>query len=40
MAEKELRITDTFSLPLFAQVVANPCSQKAHLVVGLTLAIE
>lgn len=40
MAQKELRITDTFSLPLFAQVVATPCSQKAHLVVGLTLTIE
>ncbi len=37
MAKKDVRITDTFSLPLFVQAVANPCAQKAYLVVGLTL---
>ena len=36
-ATKELRITDHFSLPLFAQVVANPDSKHAYFVFGLTL---
>ena len=36
-ATKEIRVTDTFSIPLFAEVAANPCSQKAYLVLGLTL---
>ncbi len=36
-AEKEIRVTDSFSLPLFGQIVANPCSQKAYLVFGVTL---
>ena len=36
-ATKEINITDTFSVPLFAQVTANPCSQKAYLVLGFTL---
>ena len=36
-ADKAIRITDTFSIPLFAQVAANPCSQKAYLVFGFTL---
>lgn len=30
-------ITDSFSIPIFGQVVANPCSQKAYLVLGFTL---
>ena len=34
--EKEFRITDAFSIPVFGQVVANPCSQKAYLVFGFT----
>ena len=38
-AEKEIRVTDTFSFPLFGQVTANPCSQKAYLVVGVTLSL-
>lgn len=37
-ATKELRVTDSFSLPLFATVAANPAAQKAYLVVGLTLS--
>ena len=36
-AQKAIKITDTFSIPVFAQFVANPCSQKAYLVFGLTL---
>jgi len=36
-ATKDIKITDTFSVPIFGQVVANPCSQKAYLVFGLTL---
>ena len=36
-ATKEIKVTDTFSIPVFAQVAANPCSQKAYLVLGFTL---
>ena len=36
-ATKYIKITDTFSVPLFAEVAANPCSQKAYLVLGFTL---
>jgi len=36
-ADKEIKVTDSFSIPVFGQVVANPCSQKAYLVLGLTL---
>ena len=36
-ADKEIKITDSFSIPVFGQVVANPCSQKAYLVFGFTL---
>jgi hypothetical protein len=36
-ASKDIKITDTFSVPLFAQVIANPSSQKAYFVVGFTL---
>jgi hypothetical protein len=36
-ATKDIRITDTFSVPIFGQVIANPCSQKAYLVLGFTL---
>jgi hypothetical protein len=36
-ASKDIKVTDTFSVPVFAQVTANPCSQKAYLVFGLTL---
>ena len=36
-ATKDIRVTDTFSIPLFAQVVGNPCSQKAYFVFGFTL---
>ena len=36
-ATKEIRITDSFSIPVFGQLVGNPCSQKAYLVFGITL---
>ena len=36
-ADKEIKITDKFSVPVFGQVVANPCLQKAYLVFGFTL---
>ena len=36
-ADKEIKVTDTFSIPVFGQVTANPCSQKAYLVLGITL---
>lgn len=34
---KELKISDTFSLPVFAQFAANPSTQKAFLVLGFTV---
>jgi hypothetical protein len=36
-ATKDIKVTDTFSVPIFAQVAANPCSQRAYLVLGFTL---
>ena len=36
-ATKSIKITDSFSIPVFGQVTANPCSQKAYLVLGFTL---
>ncbi len=36
-ATKDIKITDSFSIPIFAQIVANPSSEKAYFVVGLTL---
>lgn len=36
-AVKEIRLTEHFALPVFAQVVANPCSQKTYIVFGLTI---
>mgnify|MGYP003468272709 CR=1 FL=1 len=36
-ATKDIKVTDSFSIPIFGQVVANPCSQKAYLVIGITL---
>ena len=36
-ATKDIKVTDSFSIPVFAQVAANPCTQKAYLVFGLTL---
>ncbi len=36
-ATKAIKVTETFSVPIFGQLTSNPCSQKAYLVVGLTL---
>ena len=36
-ADKEIKVTDSFSIPVFGQVTANPCAQKAYLVLGITL---
>ena len=36
-ATKDIKITDSFSLPIFGQVTGNPCTQKAYLVFGFTL---
>ena len=36
-ATKEIRVTDKFTIPVFAQVTGNPCSQNAYLVLGCTL---
>lgn len=34
---KDIKITDSFSLPLFARIVANPASQDMYFVAGFTL---
>ena len=36
-ATKEIKVTESFSIPVFGQVIANPNSQKAYLVIGFTL---
>lgn len=36
-ATKDVKITDSFSLPVFAQVTGNPHDQKAYFVCGFTL---
>ncbi|MBQ9654537.1 MAG: hypothetical protein IJV38_00755 [Prevotella sp.] len=36
-ATKEIKITDSFSLPLFGQLIANPASQHMYFVAGFTL---
>ena len=36
-ATKDIKVTDSFSIPVFGQVAANPCSQKAYFVFGFTL---
>ena len=36
-AEKEIKVTDSFSIPVFGHLVSNLCSQKAYLVFGFTL---
>ncbi len=36
-ATKEIKVSESFSVPVFGQVIANPCSQKAYLVIGFTL---
>lgn len=36
-ATKAIKITQTFELPLFGQLVANPASQHFYFIFGLTL---
>ena len=36
-ATKDIKVTDSFSIPVFAQVAANPRTEKAYLVFGFTL---
>jgi len=36
-AQKDIHVTPSFSLPLFAAIAANPSSEKAWLIFGLTL---
>ena len=36
-ADRSVKITDNFSLPLFGQLVANPASQNLYFVAGFTL---
>jgi hypothetical protein len=36
-ATKDIKVTDSFSIPVFAQVAANPSTEKAYLVFGFTL---
>ena len=38
-ATKAIKVTNTFDIPVFAGITANPCSQKAYLVAGFTLHI-
>ncbi len=36
-ATKDIKVTETFSVPIFGQITSNPCAQKAYLVFGITL---
>lgn len=36
-ATKDVKITDSFTVPVFAQVMANPHDQKAYFALGFTL---
>ncbi|MBQ9216428.1 MAG: hypothetical protein IJ159_06730 [Prevotella sp.] len=36
-ATKDIKVTDSFGIPVFAQVAANPHTQKAYFVFGFTL---
>ncbi len=36
-AAKDIKITDTFTLPVFAKVIANPYTEGAYFVFGLSL---
>ena len=39
-ATRALKLSEHFSLPVFAQLVGNPCSQRAYFVFGFTLSPE
>ena len=36
-ADRDVKITDSFSLPVFAQITGNPASEHAYFVFGFTL---
>lgn len=36
-ATKDIRVSDSFSIPVFAGITANPSSEKAYLLFGFTL---
>lgn len=36
-ATKSIAFTPSFSVPVFAQIATNPCSQKAYFVIGFTI---
>ena len=36
-ATKSIALSPSFSVPVFAQIATNPCSQKAYFVIGFTL---
>lgn len=36
-ASKEIKITDSFSVPLFANIIANPAIEDIHFVLGITI---
>ena len=36
-ATKDIKVTDSFSIPIFGEIVGNPRTQKAYLVLGITL---
>ena len=36
-ATKDIKVTDSFSIPVFGQIAANPSTQKAYFVFGFTL---
>ena len=38
-ASKDIKVTYSFSIPIFGEVSANPCSQKAYLVVGMSFGL-
>ncbi len=38
-AEKEIPVTDSFSIPVFAQLAANPLTRDLFLVLGLSLGL-
>ena len=38
-ASKDIKVTASFSIPIFGEVSANPCSQKAYLVVGMSFGL-
>jgi hypothetical protein len=37
-ATKDIKVSSSFSIPLFGELVANPCSQHLYFVAGFTLS--